>query len=49
MPTPAAIIMISLGDEAAREDAATETMEARGAEAKSLLTKAFTQEKVHSV
>ena len=49
MPIPAAIMMISLEEEAAREDAATETLEARGAEAKSLLTEAFTQEKVRSV
>ena len=48
-PIPAAIMMISLEEEAAREDAATETLEARGAEAKSLLTEAFTQEKVRSV
>ena len=49
MPTPAAIMMISLAEEAAREDAATETLEARGAGARSLLTEAFTQEKVRSV
>ena len=49
MPTTAAIMMISLAEEAAREDAATEILEARGAEAKSFLTEAFTQEKVRSV
>ena len=40
--------MIILEDEAAREDAATETLGARGTEARSLLTEAFTQEKVRS-
>ena len=51
MPTPAAITMIEiiLAEEATRKDAATETLSARGAEAKSLLTEAFTQEKGRSV
>ena len=51
MPTHAAIITIEiiLAVEATREDAATETLGARGAEARSLLTEAFTQEKVRSV
>ena len=50
MPTPPAITMIEiiLAGEATREDAATETLGAREAEAKLLLTKAFTQEKVRS-
>jgi len=51
MPTPAAITMIEiiLAGEATREEAATETLGARVAEAKLLLIKAFTLEKVHSV
>ena len=50
MPTPAAIMMISLAEEAAREDAATKTLEARGTEAGSTLTKvSMGQEKVRSV